>query len=57
MSHDPLCPDPVICDEGRGWLCDLVREARRSGIEQAFAVVDKGGRAASQITTLLEPKP
>lgn len=52
-GHDDLCPSAVVCDEGDGWLCDLVTRALRDGVLLAIATVDTGGRAAKQLEELL----
>lgn len=52
-DHEPLCPDDTICEEGDGWLCDLAAEARVDGIRLALDTVDSGGRAETQLRTLL----
>ena len=53
-GHENLCPDATICDEGDGWLCDLVTEVRLDTLRLALATVDKGGRAHTQIEALLD---
>lgn len=54
-AHDPLCPLRKMSVLKSGCpQCDLIRTGRRDGIERALAAVDAGGRAAKQISALLE---
>ena len=53
-DHEDLCPDNTICDEGDGWLCDLVAEVRSHTLRLALDTVDKGGRAETQLRTLID---
>lgn len=55
MKHDDLCPLRELSVLKSGCpQCKLLAIGRRAGLATALAVVDQGGRAASQIRALLE---
>jgi len=53
-QHDPLCPLRHLSVLKSGCpQCDLIRLGRRDGIHLAIDTVDSGGRAETQLRTLL----